>query len=59
MPRPNENLFTKDDLKLEARLVQIIKKARSNPGPGTGEIVDRALDDLSNLHNLINKRSGN
>lgn len=58
MARPNQNLFNDMDLKLEGSLVKIINSAKEKPGPGTKDIIDRALDELSNLYRLIKERAG-
>lgn len=57
MARPNPNLFNATDLKLEGSLVKIINSAKEKPGPGTKDIIDRALDELSNLYRLIKERA--
>jgi len=58
MARPNDNLFNTGDRSMESRIKKVIDQARKKPGPGTNMVVDAALDELSNLYALINKRAG-
>lgn len=57
MARPNESLFTAADKQLEARLKTVINKASKLPKePGTQKVIDGALEDLSSLYSLIDRR---
>lgn len=57
MARPNESLFTVADKQLETRLKTVITEARKSPkGPGTQRVIDGALESLSSLYSLIDRR---
>lgn len=55
MARPNNSLFNNDEKRIEATLISIINKARQT---NESSIIDRALEELSNLYRLVEMRNG-